>query len=65
MVTRQPRERSSEGITESLVISKKIMDRHRASILEKLEMRNRVELTRYAIKRGLVEPLATGVRSVM
>jgi DNA-binding NarL/FixJ family response regulator len=47
---------SSEEIAETLVISKKTVDRHRANILEKLGMRNRVELTRYAIKRGLVEP---------
>src|SRR5687767_10103190 len=47
---------SSEEIAESLVISKKTVDRHRENILEKLGMRNRVELTRYAIKRGLVEP---------
>ena len=47
---------SSEEIAEILVISKKTVDRHRANILEKLGMRNRVELTRYAIKRGLVEP---------
>jgi DNA-binding NarL/FixJ family response regulator len=26
------------------------------NVLEKLGMRNRVELTRYAIRRGLVEP---------
>jgi hypothetical protein len=31
-------------------------DRHRANVLEKLGMRNRVELTRYAIRRGLVVP---------
>ena len=47
---------SSEEIADRLVISKKTVDRHRANILEKLGMRNRVELTRYAIKRGLVEP---------
>ena len=47
---------TSEEIAETLVISKKTVDRHRANILEKLGMRNRVELTRYAIKRGLVEP---------
>jgi DNA-binding NarL/FixJ family response regulator len=47
---------SSGEIAETLVISKKTVDRHRANILEKLGMRNRVELTRYAIKRGLVEP---------
>ena len=31
-------------------------ERHRANILEKLGMRDRVELTRYAIRRGLIEP---------
>jgi DNA-binding NarL/FixJ family response regulator len=47
---------TSEEIAEMLVISKKTVDRHRANILEKLGMRNRVELTHYAIRRGLVEP---------
>ena len=47
---------TSEEIAELLVISKKTVERHRANILEKLGMRNRVELTRYAIRRGLVEP---------
>jgi DNA-binding NarL/FixJ family response regulator len=47
---------TAEEIAATLTISKKTVDRHRANILEKLGMRNRVELTRYAIKRGLVEP---------
>jgi DNA-binding NarL/FixJ family response regulator len=47
---------TSEEIAEILYISKKTVDRHRANMLEKLGMRNRVELTRYAIRRGLVEP---------
>jgi DNA-binding NarL/FixJ family response regulator len=47
---------TSKGIAEMLVISVKTVERHRANILEKLGMRDRVELTRYAIKRGLVEP---------
>ena len=46
---------TSEEIAEILHISKKTVDRHRANMLEKLGMRNRVELTRYAIRRGLVE----------
>ena len=38
------------------MISPKTVERHRANILEKLEMRDRVEVTRYAIREGLIEP---------
>jgi DNA-binding NarL/FixJ family response regulator len=47
---------TNEEIGELLFISKKTVERHRANILQKLGMRDRVELTRYAIRRGLVEP---------
>jgi DNA-binding NarL/FixJ family response regulator len=47
---------STRAIADTLVISEKTVDRHRANILEKLGMHDRVELTRYAIRRGLVEP---------
>jgi DNA-binding NarL/FixJ family response regulator len=47
---------TSREIAEMLVISEKTVERHRANILEKLGMRDRVDLTRYAIRRGLVEP---------
>lgn len=47
---------SNDEIAEQLVISKKTVERHRANILEKLGMHDRVQLTRYAIRRGLVEP---------
>jgi hypothetical protein len=45
--------RSSREIAAELVISEKTVGRHRANVLEKLGMHDRVELTRYAIRRGL------------
>jgi DNA-binding NarL/FixJ family response regulator len=48
--------RSSQEIAELLVLSPKTVERHRANILDKLAMHDRVELTRYAIREGLVEP---------
>ena len=48
--------RTSDEIARTLVISRKTVDHHRGNILEKLGMRNVAELTRYAIRRGLVEP---------
>jgi DNA-binding NarL/FixJ family response regulator len=47
---------TSREIAEALVISEKTVERHRANILDKLGMRDRVDLTRYAIRRGLIEP---------
>lgn len=47
---------SSQQIAATLVISIKTVERHRANIIEKLGIRDRVGLTRYAIRRGLVEP---------
>jgi DNA-binding NarL/FixJ family response regulator len=47
---------SSKEIAQMLVISEKTVERHRANVLEKLGMRGRVDVTRYAIRRGLVEP---------
>jgi DNA-binding NarL/FixJ family response regulator len=43
-------------IATTLAISNKTVEHHRGHILHKLGMRNGVDLTRYAIRRGLVEP---------
>jgi DNA-binding NarL/FixJ family response regulator len=47
---------TSDRIAEELSLSRRTVDRHRENILSKLGMRDRVELTRYAIRRGLVDP---------
>ncbi|SOD59261.1 two component transcriptional regulator, LuxR family [Streptomyces zhaozhouensis] len=47
---------TSQEIADTLVISVKTVHRHRANLLHKLGMRDRLELTRYAIRAGLIEP---------
>lgn len=47
---------SSRQIAELLVISVKTVERHRANILQKLGMHDRLDLTRYAIRAGLTTP---------
>jgi DNA-binding NarL/FixJ family response regulator len=48
--------KTTKEIAELLVLSIKTVERHRADILHRLGMRDRVDLTRYAIRRGLIEP---------
>jgi len=47
---------TNNQIAELLTISRKTVERHRENLMRKLGMSDRVELTRYAIRRGLVEP---------
>jgi DNA-binding NarL/FixJ family response regulator len=47
---------TSREIGRVLQISDKTVERHRSNVLEKLGLKDRVALTRYAIRRGLVEP---------
>jgi DNA-binding NarL/FixJ family response regulator len=47
---------TTREISELLVISEKTVERHRSNVLDKLGLRDRVDLTRYAIRRGLIEP---------
>jgi DNA-binding NarL/FixJ family response regulator len=46
---------STREIADALMISEKTVERHRGSVLDKLRMRDRVDLTRWAIREGLVE----------
>jgi DNA-binding CsgD family transcriptional regulator len=47
---------TNREIAEILQLSEKTVESHRARVLQKLGMRDRVELVRYAIRSGLVEP---------
>ncbi|HYF25868.1 MAG TPA: response regulator transcription factor [Baekduia sp.] len=47
---------TNREIAEVLHLSEKTVESHRGNLLRKLGMRDRVELVRYAIRRGLVEP---------
>jgi DNA-binding NarL/FixJ family response regulator len=46
---------TNRQIAETLKLSEKTVESHRANVFSKLGMRDRVELVRYAIRRGLVE----------
>jgi DNA-binding NarL/FixJ family response regulator len=47
---------TNRQIADTLQLSEKTVESHRSNLFAKLGMRDRVELVRYAIRRGLVEP---------
>ena len=47
---------TNKQIAQILNLSEKTVESHRGNVLAKLGMRDRVELVRYAIRRGLIEP---------
>jgi DNA-binding NarL/FixJ family response regulator len=47
---------TNKQIAETLKLSEKTVESHRTNVFGKLGVRDRVEIVRYAIRRGLVEP---------
>jgi DNA-binding NarL/FixJ family response regulator len=56
VVTLAAEAHTNREIAEILGLSEKTVENHRANAMRKLGMRDRVELVRYAIRRGLIEP---------
>ncbi|MFD2169905.1 response regulator [Tumebacillus lipolyticus] len=46
---------SNKEIAEQLIVSVKTVETHKAKIMEKLQMKTRPELVRYALKKGLLD----------
>lgn len=46
---------ANKDIAEKLIVSVKTVESHKAKIMEKLQMRTRPELVRYALKKGLLD----------
>ncbi len=46
----------NQEIAEQLVLSPNTVHRHRTSLMQKLGLHNRLDLLRYCIRRGLVDP---------
>ncbi len=46
---------TSREIAEQLTISTKTVERHRDNLMAKLDIHNRAELTRYAIRHGIAD----------
>ncbi len=48
--------KTNEDIARELTISPKTVARHRENIMRKLNLHSRVELVRYAIRKGIIQP---------
>jgi len=49
--------RSAREIGEMLGLSPRTVERHRANLMEKLDLHNRSEVVQYAIRKGMLSPL--------
>jgi two-component system response regulator NreC len=47
---------SNNDIAEKLSISPKTVSRHRENIMRKLNLHSRIELVKYAIRKGIIQP---------
>ncbi|MBI2865024.1 MAG: response regulator transcription factor [Chloroflexi bacterium] len=48
--------RSAREIGEMLALSPRTVERHRANLMEKLDLHNRTEVVQYAIRKGIISP---------
>ncbi|HLC29875.1 MAG TPA: response regulator transcription factor [Dehalococcoidia bacterium] len=48
---------SAREIGEKLALSPRTVERHRANLMEKLDLHNRSEVVQYAIRKGIISPL--------
>lgn len=46
---------TTQEIADILVISPKTVEGHRSSLMAKLDIRNRIDLVKYALRRGLID----------
>jgi two-component system response regulator NreC len=46
---------TTQEIAETLVISPKTVEGHRSSLMSKLDLHNRIELVKYAVRKGLID----------
>ncbi|HOQ28864.1 MAG TPA: response regulator transcription factor, partial [Armatimonadota bacterium] len=47
---------TNKEITDMIFLSVKTVETHKAHIMDKLELRSRAELVRYALDNGLLKP---------